>query len=37
MPILTNDITIGSQNLRYLNLSYNVLQEIRPGKSIEEV
>uniref|UniRef100_A0A336JWN3 CSON011490 protein n=1 Tax=Culicoides sonorensis TaxID=179676 RepID=A0A336JWN3_CULSO len=34
MPILTNDITIGTQNLEYLNLSHNVLQEIRLGNPL---
>lgn len=31
MPILTNDITVGTQNLDHLNLSHNFLQEIRIG------
>uniref|UniRef100_A0A2S2N8U2 Immunoglobulin superfamily containing leucine-rich repeat protein 2 n=1 Tax=Schizaphis graminum TaxID=13262 RepID=A0A2S2N8U2_SCHGA len=31
IPIITNDITVGTQKVKYLNLSHNSIDEIRPG------
>jgi hypothetical protein len=31
IPIVTKDITIGTSKVKYLNLSHNSIDEIRPG------
>ncbi|XP_026815822.1 chaoptin-like [Rhopalosiphum maidis] len=31
IPIITNDITVGTHKVKYLNLSHNSIDEIRPG------
>lgn len=31
IPILTQDITVGTNKVKYLNLSHNSIDEIRPG------
>lgn len=31
IPIITYDITVGTHKVKYLNLSHNSIDEIRPG------
>lgn len=31
IPIITKDITVGTKKVKYLNLSHNSIDEIRPG------
>jgi len=31
IPIITHDITVGTHKVKYLNLSHNSIDEIRPG------
>lgn len=31
IPIITQDITVGTNKVKYLNLSHNSIDEIRPG------
>lgn len=31
IPIITQDITVGTSKVKYLNLSHNSIDEIRPG------
>lgn len=31
IPILTQEITVGTNKVKYLNLSHNSIDEIRPG------
>jgi len=34
IPIITYDITVGTHKVKYLNLSHNSIDEIRPGNLI---
>lgn len=36
MPVLTKEILIGTKHLRYLNVSHNIINDIRPGLSTDE-
>jgi len=35
MPVLTYDITVGTGRVEVLNISYNILNEIRQGEFCE--
>lgn len=34
MPVITNDMLVGTKHLKYLNISYNILSDVRKGKTI---
>lgn len=33
MPVITKDMLVGTKHLKYLNISYNILTDIRKGRS----
>ena len=34
MPVITKDMLVGTKHLKYLNISYNILTDIRKGKKM---
>lgn len=35
MPVITNDMLVGTKHLKYLNISYNILSDIRKGTNAQ--
>ena len=33
MPVITKDMLVGTKHLKYLNISYNILTDIRKGNA----